>query len=63
MTDPIGWPGPALPERPSIPRVSEADAAPAAPRLLSPGAASLLILLLSLGLWGLIWIAIAALWR
>jgi hypothetical protein len=59
--DPIGCPwviAPAVPELPPIPRIAEDDATP---RLLSPGAAALVILLLSAGLWGVIWIAVATL--
>jgi hypothetical protein len=38
-----------------VQRISEVDAAPKL-RRLSPGRAMLVILLLSLGLWGLIWL-------
>jgi hypothetical protein len=57
--DPIGWQGAALLAPRPIPRVSESDAAP---RLLTPGAALLLCLLISLGLWGVIWFIVATIW-
>jgi hypothetical protein len=59
--DPTGWPwviGPAQRERPLIPVVSEAHAPP---RLLTPGGALLLCLLISLGLWGVVWFIVEAL--